>query len=236
MINGQGAARGGLNEDGRRRIRRVAAMMGVIALAMFVPAGRFGWVQGWVYVGLYAAAVIAGGSWVVRRNPAAINARGRRDGATARFDRVLAPVMLGIGLAQYVVAGLDERFGWSSVPAPLQALGAAGLLASMAGAFWAMASNPFLATTVRIGEDGSHRVATAGPYRIVRHPMYASSVWFAWATGCLLDSWWAVLCSALSAVLFIVRTALEDRALVAGLEGYREYAARVRYRLAPGVW
>ncbi len=226
----------GLNQDGRRRIRQIAGMIAVIGLAIFLPAGRLDFWNGWIYLGLYAAAIAVGGSWMVRHHPAVINERGRKDETTKRFDRVLAPFMLIAGLAQYVVAGLDARFGWTDVPLALEVLGGAGFLASMAGIFWAMASNPFLATTVRIRADGSHRVASTGPYRVVRHPMYAVNVWFLWVAGLLLDSWWTLLCSVIGAALFVVRTALEDRALRDGLDGYREYAARVRYRLVPGVW
>jgi len=39
-----------------------------------------------------------------------------------------------------------------------------------------------------------------------------------------------------TAILTVVRTALEDRTLLAELDGYRDYAERVRYRLVPGVW
>jgi len=226
----------GLNEDGRRRVRHVAAMIVVMGLAIVLPAGRLDFRNGWVYLGLYVGAVLVGGSWLVRHHPEVVNERGRKDETTKRFDRVLAPFMLVAGLAQYVVAGLDARFGWTDVPRALEILGGIGFVASMAGVFWAMANNPFLATTVRIRADGSHRVASTGPYRVVRHPMYAANVWFFWVTGLLLDSWWTLLCSVIGAALFVVRTALEDRALCDGLDGYREYAGRVRYRLVPGVW
>jgi protein-S-isoprenylcysteine O-methyltransferase Ste14 len=89
---------------------------------------------------------------------------------------------------------------------------------------------------VRIQTDRGHRVATTGPYRIVRHPMYAGSLYFFWTTGFLLDSWWTFLVSALSMIILVVRTVLEDRTLRRELSGYDEYAARVRYRLIPGVW
>lgn len=37
-------------------------------------------------------------------------------------------------------------------------------------------------------------------------------------------------------LLFLARTAHEDGFLRRNLEGYAEYAARVRFRLIPGVW
>jgi protein-S-isoprenylcysteine O-methyltransferase Ste14 len=41
---------------------------------------------------------------------------------------------------------------------------------------------------------------------------------------------------ALIAATVTVRTALEDRTLQDGLDGYKDYARRVRYRLLPGIW
>jgi protein-S-isoprenylcysteine O-methyltransferase Ste14 len=52
----------------------------------------------------------------------------------------------------------------------------------------------------------------------------------------MLGSLWALIPGGLSAVLMIVRTALEDKMLLNELDGYREYAGRVRYRLIPGIW
>jgi protein-S-isoprenylcysteine O-methyltransferase Ste14 len=99
-----------------------------------------------------------------------------------------------------------------------------------------MATNAFLSTRVRIQEDRGHRVVTTGPYRMVRHPMYAATIIGFAGVSLLLGSWWAFVPGAVCTVLFIIRTALEDRTLQAELPGYKDYAARTRYRLLPGVW
>ena len=79
-------------------------------------------------------------------------------------------------------------------------------------------------------------MVTDGPYRFVRHPSYIGSI-LSWICAALaLGSWFALVPVVLIAATVVVRTALEDRALQAELEGYREYAQRVRYRLVPGVW
>jgi protein-S-isoprenylcysteine O-methyltransferase Ste14 len=51
-----------------------------------------------------------------------------------------------------------------------------------------------------------------------------------------LGSLWGLVPAGLGVVMMIVKTALEDRMLQAELDGYREYAQRVRYRLLPGIW
>ena len=47
---------------------------------------------------------------------------------------------------------------------------------------------------------------------------------------------WALVPAAMVVVVLVIRTALEDRTLLAELPGYAEYAQRTRYRLVPGVW
>jgi protein-S-isoprenylcysteine O-methyltransferase Ste14 len=79
-------------------------------------------------------------------------------------------------------------------------------------------------------------VVTGGPYRALRHPAYLGAILFEMAAPVLLASWWAFLISIPAALLIILRTALEDRMLLAGLNGYRAYSMQVRYRLVPGVW
>jgi protein-S-isoprenylcysteine O-methyltransferase Ste14 len=79
-------------------------------------------------------------------------------------------------------------------------------------------------------------VVSSGPYAFVRHPMYSGAILFMVGAALLLGSWWGVVLSPLFAVLFGIRSGIEERALLAGLPGYADYAARVRYRLVPGLW
>jgi len=101
---------------------------------------------------------------------------------------------------------------------------------------WAMAANKFFSATVRIQEERGHTVATGGPYRYVRHPGYVGWLMLTLATPVVLGSRWALVPAGITVILTILRTALEDRTLHSELEGYREYAERVRYRLLPGIW
>jgi protein-S-isoprenylcysteine O-methyltransferase Ste14 len=153
------------------------------------------------------------------------------------WDRFLLSLLRLLELARYILAGLDQRYGWTdgfSLQAQLVALLVCLLCTALFA--WAMASNPFFSQVVRIQTDRGHTVSTGGPYRYVRHPSYAAMVLFELALSTLLASWWAVIVGGLCSILFILRTALEDRTLQAGLPGYADYAQRVRYRLAPGIW
>ena len=77
---------------------------------------------------------------------------------------------------------------------------------------------------------------TMGVYSVVRHPGYATWMVQALSMPFLFSSLWTFIPVGLLIVMFFIRTTLEDRTLLDELEGYREYATRVRSRLIPGIW
>jgi len=89
---------------------------------------------------------------------------------------------------------------------------------------------------MRIQAERAHHVVTSGPYRIVRHPGYAGTILGALSVPLILGSWWTYLPAGGVALLFIVRTALEDKTLRRELDGYKAYTRHTRYRLLPGIW
>src|SRR5262249_37889472 len=135
------------------------------------------------------------------------------------------------------LAALDAvRFRWSDVPVWLIAVGYVLAAAGYLGSVWVYGVNKFAEPTVRIQSDRGQTVISTGPYALVRHPLYAFSLLLFPGFPLALGSCWALIPAGFAAVLLVIRTALEDRTLQAELEGYKEYAGRVRYRLIPGVW
>jgi protein-S-isoprenylcysteine O-methyltransferase Ste14 len=128
------------------------------------------------------------------------------------------------------------RFRWSSMPVALQVLGV--LLLAFTGFVIGrvMTVNYYLSRYARIQDDRGQQVVTQGPYRYVRHPMYAVLPPFMAGMALVLGSWWALVPAGLIGALYIIRTALEDHMLQEELPGYREYAQKVRFRLFPGIW
>jgi len=140
-------------------------------------------------------------------------------------------------LVRLVLAGLDERFGWTEgfrFGAQLAALGASIL--GYALVVWATAVNAHFSQILRIQAERAHAVAAGGPYRWVRHPGYVGSILYELAVPVLLDSSWALIPGLLNSALFVLRTALEDRTLRDDLAGYGDYAQQVKYRLVPRIW
>jgi protein-S-isoprenylcysteine O-methyltransferase Ste14 len=217
---------------------QMPAALVIFGTLLFLTAGRLNWIQGWVYLGMNALTQILSAVVLIPHRPDMLADRSQAHPETKAWDRFLAPAILVVGsLVLLVTAGLDTRFGWSRpLPAGLWwfALGIA--FASQMFVLWAMASNPFFATTVRIQGERGHTVINQGPYRFVRHPGYAGSLVYNLAIPLVLGSWWTFIPALLTIALTFARTGLEDGTLQTELPGYREYASAVHYRLIPGVW
>lgn len=225
-----------LDENGRHRLIQVFGMYATYAVLLFVSAGTLRWWNAWVYLGLGILAILTGGLYIVRKAPAAVNERGRSSEKTKPFDRRFARLALPLGLAPLVVAGLDFRFGWSGIPAWAQVVGFIGLLPGTIVPYWVMYHNAYAATTVRVETERGQHVITDGPYRLTRHPLYSATILSYLFSPLAFNSWWMAAPLGLLIILFVWRTANEDRTLLAELPGYTDYAQRTRYRLLPGVW
>jgi protein-S-isoprenylcysteine O-methyltransferase Ste14 len=222
----------------REQITRFLAIL-MLPLFLFPIAGHWDWWQGWVYLaGCVLPALISRGL-VARKNPDLIEERARYTSGEGvkSWDKKLVPLIVYLPFVAMIIAALNLRFAWSpQIPLWLQMLGLAGMVFGMLFSSWAMVANRFFAALVRIQNDRGHTVVSGGPYRIMRHPGYAGGMLADLSFPFLLGSVWAEIPIAIVLVLIIVRTYLEDQTLQAELPGYKEYTARVHYRLLPGIW
>lgn len=222
----------------RRIIVRIVLFTMVMVAILFGSAGRLDWVMGWAFVALVVLSQVTGVVLLLAKNRELLEERSRLHKDAKAWDKLLAPLMaVGGPAVTWIVAGLDIRFGWSpplSLTIHIVAFGMA--LLGMALVLWAMLSNKFFSSVVRIQQDRGHGVTSAGPYRRVRHPGYVGASAYYLATPLMLGSLWALIPAALTVCVTVLRTALEDRTLRRELDGYEEYAARVQYRLVPGIW
>ncbi|TWT67648.1 Isoprenylcysteine carboxyl methyltransferase (ICMT) family protein [Posidoniimonas polymericola] len=138
----------------------------------------------------------------------------------------------------FVVALLDVgRFHWSGeCPPEIRVAGLVVMTGGFAFAAWAMVLNPFFSPIVRVQRERKHRVVTAGPYRLVRHPSYLGLSIGAIASGFALGSYWSLIPAVAFVLVYARRSGFEDRVLTAELAGFSRYAKLVRWRMAPGLW
>jgi len=205
--------------------------------ALFIPAGTLKWPEAWLFIVFYALAVTAIVTWMKKRAPGLLAERTRRKKDVKSWDKIFMVFYSIFLLILLILPGLDAvRFRWSNIPMMVKIIAFTGYIPGFAIVFWAMRENAFLSNVVRIQEDRGHTVCTSGPYKYVRHPMYVGVILIMLCFPLSLGSLYTLIPAVVITVLFLIRTALEDKTLREELPGYKEYSQKVRFRLIPGLW
>jgi protein-S-isoprenylcysteine O-methyltransferase Ste14 len=201
---------------------------------VFLPVGHLGWMPGWVFIGFLVATFGISALILHRVNPVIYRARSRFQPGTERWDRMLLLLMLPAMVTEIPLATLDAgRMAWSSVPPALVLLGYGLLAAGIAVTPWAQAVNRFFEPGVRLQRERGQHVITSGPYAFVRHPGYSGALMLFGGIALALGSLWALLPAAFAGAVLVLRTRWEDALLHSGLDGYADYARRVRFGSHP---
>ncbi len=213
-----------------------AKFLSLIAVILFAAAGTARFEAAWLYLALQLAGTVATNLYLVRRDPALLARRLKleEEGEPDGLQRRLMALSRVLGAAMLVIAGLDRRFGWSHVPGSVVAAGALGFTLGSLLVLVVFRENSFTSSIIEVGDE--QPVVETGPYRRVRHPMYAGVLAMGLATPLLLGSYWAELTLVPASVLLVVRLRAEERFLAERLGGYAAYMKRTPTRLIPGVW
>ncbi len=205
----------------------------LVGALLFLPAGSFSFTGGWIFIALLFIPMIFLGAVLLIKAPDLLE---KRLGAKEKESTQKGVVALSglLFLAGFIVAGLDYRFGWSHVPAWLVIAASVILLISYALYAEVMRENAYLSRTIEVQEG--QKVVSTGLYGIVRHPMYAVTVWLFLSIPLVLGSFWSLLCFAHYPILIVIRILNEEKVLTEGLDGYADYKKKVKYRLIPFIW
>jgi protein-S-isoprenylcysteine O-methyltransferase Ste14 len=224
---------------GTRALVQTTVWFIVLGGILFVAAGDWTWPQAWVFLAEVEISSLVLCFWLARHDPALLESRLSRPfhGDQRHWDRMfLVGAITGFG-AWMVLMALDaRRFGHSYIPLWTQGLGAVLIALCMVLVWRVFRCNSFAAPQVRIQAKRGQHVVTDGPYRIVRHPMYAAALFYFLGVPLLLGSWWGLLPVPFFMAGLGARAVGEERMLRQALPGYDDYARRVRFRLIPGVW
>src|SRR5262249_37679026 len=197
-------------------------------------AGTVHWFAGWTFFVAFTGACLALTGWLLVRDPALVEERMRIGKNQKPWDKVFLGLIYICFLGWYLVMPIDAvRYGWSPMPVWLQLVGVGLTAASFRVLYVTFRENPFLSGVVRIQDDRGHRVISTGPYRFVRHPMYAGALLLFFGVPLWLGSWWGVAGRALFSLVLAARAGLEGRTLARGLPGYGDHPRPRAPRLPP---
>jgi protein-S-isoprenylcysteine O-methyltransferase Ste14 len=218
----------------------ILALLGwfiVIAMTLFLVAGTIKWIAGWCFLILYGGFALILGLWMFRCAPSLVQERMTGLRKLEDWDKVFMFTAIICFFAWFTLMPLDAvRFHWSHMPVWLQVVGGLILVTSFYLFYLVVRENPYLSSAARIQKERGQTVVSTGPYRYVRHPMYAAYIPFIIGTALLLGSWYGVLAAPIFVGLLAIRALKEERLLRKELEGYDIYMAQVKYRFIPYVW
>ena len=217
----------------------IRSFISIIAIgaAIFALAGRLDYWQGWLFFSIFLIFMIAASVFFVKK-PDLIQERIRPGPGVKWWDKIIFVLYVPMTFLVTLLAALDAgRFHWSpQLPIVLYPVMFVLILTSYCIIYWAMWTNDFFSSRVRIQTDRGHYVVTEGPYRYVRHPGYVGMIIFTPASAVLLGSIYTLIPAAITIILLIIRTYLEDVTLQKELPGYTDYVKKVRFRLIPCIW
>ena len=212
---------------------------GFMGAIIFFAAGTIHYTGGWLYLGEMVTFSVVLGLYGARVDPGLLKERLK---PPVQKDQPLADKLVIIPFLVLFLGGLGgmaadaERWHRSLMPPWVQWAGCGLILAAIMFIYWAMRTNSFAAPVVKIQTDRGQAVITTGPYAIVRHPLYFGALFYIAGTSLVLGSWWGLAMVPILAVLLVIRIGIEEKTLRMGLEGYDDYARRVRWRLVPLIW
>lgn len=204
-----------------------------LGIMLFVPAWTFDFWQAWIYLFIYATAIVLILVYLYKNDTKLLERRLNR----AEKEKNQKGIQLCIYITYigvFILSSLDHRFLWSHVSFSVVMSGDVLVAFGYLIIFIVLKENAFAAATIEVTPD--QKVISTGPYAIIRHPMYSGAIVLLFGTPLALGSWWGLLAFILI-TFFIVRRLLdEEKFLFQSLSGYKEYCQKIRYRLLPFIW
>lgn len=205
----------------------------IVALLLFVPAGSFSFLNGWLFLSVLFIPMFVAGIIMLIKNPQLLQKR--LDAKEQQSEQSLVVKLSGLMFfAGFIVAGLNYRFDWFvlqievSIGAMIIFLAAYLLYAEV------LRENTYLSRTIEVQEN--QKVIDIGLYGIVRHPMYSVTLILFLTMPLILGSLYSFLIFLIYPFLIVIRIKNEEKLLKKELAGYSDYQKKVKYRLIPFVW
>ena len=205
----------------------------LVMLLVFLPAGSFSFVNGWIFIGLLFVPMLIMGVVMLIKNPSLLEKR--LNSKEKESDQKAVVAVSGLMfLSGFIVAGLDYRFGWLHMPEWVVIASSVLFLFSYILYAEVMRENTYLSRVIEVQND--QKVIDSGLYGIVRHPMYSATVLMFLSMPLILGSLFSFLIFIIYPFVIAKRIKNEEAVLEKGLQGYQEYKLKVKYRLIPFIW
>ncbi|MCR4999796.1 MAG: isoprenylcysteine carboxylmethyltransferase family protein [Lachnospiraceae bacterium] len=214
-------------------ISKVLLGIVLVGALIFVPAGTFSYMQGWLLMGILFIPMVAAGFVMFFKSPELLQKRlnAKEEQGEQRVVVLLSGLMF---LAAFIVAGLNFRFGWLVLPCWISNVFAVVFLVAYVLYAEVLRENAYLSRTVEVQEN--QQVVDTGLYGVVRHPMYMSTLLLFLSMPLVLGSLFSFVIMLVYIPIIAKRIRNEEQVLEEGLQGYREYKQKVRHKVIPFIF
>lgn len=217
----------------RTVISRFIMAIVTLGLVFFLPAGTPYYWEAWVYILVLAVPMAVVAVYLFRYDPALMERR-MRTRETQGTQKLVIALSFLFFVPAFIIPGLDKRFGWSTVPLAVIIISEVMVLSGYLLFALVLKTNSYASRVIEV--EKGQKVISTGPYAVVRHPMYLAMLIIYIVSPLALGSYWALIPAVFLVGTMVVRIRGEERELSENLEGYKEYKAKTKYRLLPGIW
>lgn len=221
---------------GKRTFAGLAQFLVALGAMLFLSAWSLRYWEGWVFWFEFSALVTLITIYFLYRDPALIERRLKAGPLAERetSQKIIQWFANFFFVALIMFPGIEHHFGWSHLSLRLIFLGDTLVALGLAVIFFVFRENSYTSGVIEVDKDQT--VISTGPYRLVRHPMYAGAILLILGTPLALGSGWGLLLCVPMVAVIVWRLIDEENYLSRNLAGYIEYCAMTRYRLVPGIY
>ncbi|MBR0136866.1 MAG: isoprenylcysteine carboxylmethyltransferase family protein [Erysipelotrichaceae bacterium] len=213
-------------------VKYIAGVIGVGVL-LFLPAGSLAWKHGWLFMAVLFIPMLVAGIVMYLKAPDLLRSRLKAKETQKQQKDVINYSGL-MFLAAFILAGLNCRFGWTTLPNWVVTVSVIVFLLSYLMFAEVLRENAYLSRTIEVQEN--QKVVDTGLYGIVRHPMYMATIFLFLSMPLILNCWPSFVIMLVYLPLIAKRALNEEEVLSKELEGYEEYMKKIRYRIIPFIW
>ena len=214
-------------------LKKIIAGFVAIGLLLYLPAGTLHYWNAWVFVAILFVPMFFLGIVMLFKSPKLLEKRldAKEKVNEQKWVVALSGIMF---IAAFVVAGLNFRYSWHSLPDYVIWSGTVIFLLSYLMYAEVMRENAFLSRTIEIQEN--QKVIDTGLYGVVRHPMYSATLLMFLSIPLILGSLVSFVIMLAYIPIIAIRMRSEEKILEEGLKGYKEYKKKVKYKVLPFAW
>ena len=205
----------------------------LVMILLFLPAGTIQYWNAWIFIALLFIPMLLAGIILMFKNPELL--RRRLDAKEKESEQKIVVLLSGIMFSSgFILAGLNYRYQWTKMPISIIIIAAILLLLSYILYGEVLRENEFLFRTIKVQKK--KKVVDTGLYKIVRHPMYSSTIILFLTIPLILGSIYSFIVFLIYPIIIVIRTNNEEKVLEKELTGYKEYKKKVKYKLIPYIW